>query len=287
MDRDAAKPKKNRDSFKGWCAAAIVFVLAAGILIACHVARKTAAPSAIAFGDSIFATMRGRGDAVELLSARTGGQIVNAAFGGTAMARTGRKKHWDEDWDYYSMVSLIDSVIARDFSTQRQSKIGDVATEYFPELVEELDHMRFNKLSLLLIEYGMNDYQVGIPLENPEDSKDVYTFAGALRTVLGKAKKEFPNCRIVLVSPTYSWYLSYEKNCEEIAFGGGYLADYVSLEQQIAKEYDVEFIDLYHDLYAHESFTDWERYTVDGVHPNETGRELIAERIAARLEELR
>lgn len=285
MEKDAAKPKKNRVVWMGWGAAVIVFALVVAVLVACRMARKTEKPTAIAFGDSIFATLRWGDSAVELLSKKRGETIVNAAFGGTAMAKTGAEKRWDDDWNYFSMDSLIDSVIAQDFSPQRQTKISGYATEYFPELVERLDRMNFGKLSLLLLEYGMNDYQLGTPLENPQDPLDEYTFAGALRLVLGKAKKEFPNCRIVLVSPTYSWYISYEKNCEEKDFGGGLLEDYVKVEERIAKEYGVEFIDLYHDLYEHESFADWETYTVDGVHPNELGCERIAERIASSLEE--
>ena len=143
------------------------------------------------------------------------------------------------------MDSLIDSMIAQDFSPQRQTKISGYATEYFPELVERLDRMDFGKLSLLLLEYGMNDYQNGTPLENPQDALDEYTFAGALRLVLGKAKIEFPNCRIVLVSPTYSWYVSDEKSCEEMDFGGGFLEDYVnSIMKDLIKLMDPKYIEV-------------------------------------------
>ena len=81
----------------GWGAAVIVFALVVAVLVACRMARKTEKPTAIAFGDSIFATLRWGDSAVELLSKKRGETIVNAAFGGTAMAKTGAKERWDDD----------------------------------------------------------------------------------------------------------------------------------------------------------------------------------------------
>jgi len=46
----------------------------------------------------------------------------------------------------------------------------------------------------------------------------------------------------------------------------------------------MEFIDMYHDLYPHEEWEDWKRYTRDGMHLNEAGRRLMAEKIARELD---
>ena len=55
--------------------------------------------------------------------------------------------------------------------------------------------------------------------------------------------------------------------------------DYVELEKKVAKELGVEVIDHY-DLFEHDSFDRCFEYTIDGLHANEYGRELIAESIA-------
>ena len=55
-------------------------------------------------------------------------------------------------------------------------------------------------------------------------------------------------------------------------------------EVEKALEGKVEFIDMYHDLYPHEEWEDWKRYTRDGMHLNEAGRRLMAEKIARELD---
>ena len=46
---------------------------------------------------------------------------------------------------------------------------------------------------------------------------------------------------------------------------------------------NVEVIDIYHDYYPHDTWDDLYLYTDDGLHPNEAGREKIAQTIAERL----
>ena len=56
-------------------------------------------------------------------------------------------------------------------------------------------------------------------------------------------------------------------------------------EIQAAGELGIEVIDVYHDLFPHEKWEDKDLYMRDGLHPNEEGRELLAERIAAFLQD--
>ena len=72
--------------------------------------------------------------------------------------------------------------------------------------------------------------------------------------------------------------------CEEMDNGGGLLEDYVDAGLALAEELDIEAVDLYHDFFPHESWEDWELNMMDGLHPNEAGREKIARRIADALQ---
>lgn len=270
-----------------WAVAVALFVCGtlAGWMICVRVPHE--APDIVVMGDSLFAVGRG-GDAVaDRLEVRLQAKILNAAMGGTSLARADREKRMDHTMDSMSLIALTKAMLSKDYSVQKQARIKESATDYFDEVIESLGNVDFGKVRVLLIGYGMNDYQNGVPLENTADYGvgAEYCFGDALCRVLEDLKKEYPSLRVILVSPTYSWYLSNGRDCEEQDWGGGVLEQYVRCEQQIAAEYHVEFIDLYHGLYEHEDFQDWEKYTVDGVHPNGTGKALMVEKIGKYLEE--
>ena len=87
-----------------------------------------------------------------------------------------------------------------------------------------------------------------------------------------------------MVSPIYTWYTAKGTTCQEEDQGGGVLEVYVEALERAAGELELEFIDMYHDLYPHEEWEDWKRYTRDGMHLNEAGRRLMAEKIARELD---
>lgn len=234
----------------------------------------------VAFGDSILGLVRDDTAVPARLQALTGKTVYNAALGGTSAARGGNDRRMDMARGSLSLVGLTRAVGAEDFSVQQSARIRESNTEYFPEAVDGLTKVDFSQVETVLIQYGLNDYHVGTPIENPEEPCDEYTYLGALRASIDTLKKVNPDLRIILLTPTYAWYIAYEQTCEEIDFGGGTLSDYVDAEIRMAQELDVEIVDLYHDVYSCESGENWEAYTIDGIHPNEAAREMLAERIA-------
>jgi lysophospholipase L1-like esterase len=120
-----------------------------------------------------------------------------------------------------------------------------------------------------------------VPMDNPDDLYDTHTFAGAIRSSVKNLKAVNPDMNIVLVTPTYTWYRGSEITCEEYNPGGGVLADYVEKEIETADMLGIDIIDLYSDFYSHDSWEDWEKYTNDGMHPNETGRRMIADALCS------
>jgi lysophospholipase L1-like esterase len=239
----------------------------------------------VILGDSLMGQCRDETSVAEILSGLLGKPVFNGAFGGTCMAIQEQEMSINYTAALLSMVSLSRAFAADDFGVQQTVRGRRAVTEYFVSTVDELERIDFEKVETLVIAFGINDYHAGIPTDNADNPKDETTYGGALRSVLEIMQSSYPNLRIVLATPTYSWYLSQELTCEEYDTGSVYLEGYVEKELSVGSEYGVEVIDLYHDLYVHDVWEDWERYTEDGLHPNENGRKLIAEALAKGLQQ--
>ena len=237
----------------------------------------------VAFGDSFFGEVRDETSVPALLQALTGKSVYNAGLGGTCMARQPQGRRMDYGKDSLSMVGLARAVGTDDFGVQQTVRMRETNTEYFEEDIDRLETIDFSRVETVLIQQGVNDYHAGIPIENPEDPYDEYTFLGALRTTVGYLRRANPEVRILLVTPTYTWYIFPGLTCEEADQGGGLLEDYVEAELGAAGELGIEVIDVYHDFFPHETWEDKDAYTRDGLHPNEEGREKLAGRIAQEL----
>lgn len=268
-----------------WFFALLCFCAATVLLICLTEKKKDNSPELVVLGDSIFTQTQDLVSVNERIQGRSGLTVLGGNFGGTCMARQNVQNRMDFDRDTFSMAVLARAVVSEDFSAQQSVRQSGPATYYFEETVDKLDQVDFDRVKILLIAFGVNDYHCGVPVEDAEDPMRETTYAGALRTVIGLLQNRYPGLRILLVTPTYSWYPSEGISCEEYNLGGGILEDYVEKELEVARECGVEILDLYHDFYPHGTLDDWKQYTRDGIHPNEAGMEKIASAIADYLEE--
>ena len=266
------------------------YFIAAGILfigiLACFVGLRfqkedRTGYDVVVFGDSVMGLCRDETSVTAVLQEMTGKRVYNAAFGGTCMAVRDVDLEYNYTMTLLNMVSLSKALSADDFGAQQTVRSRRDSTDYFAEVLEELPRIDFAKVQTVVIAFGLNDYHSGIPVDNADKPFDENTYGGALRSVLRTLRKTYPEMRILLVTPTYTWYLSNGLTCEEYETGEAFLEEYVRKELEIAEEFDIPVIDLYHEGYEHEKWEDWSRFTIDGLHPNEESRRMIAERIAA------
>ena len=234
----------------------------------------------VVLGDSVFGERRDETSLPARIGEKLGISVFNGGLGGTCMGRLDEESSLGYTKDCLSMVSLAKSIAAGDFGTQQATRIRESATEYFPSTIDELAQVDFSQVEILLIGHGVNDYHGGEPIYAENDLYDEYTFTGALRSSIKTLQEAYPDMRIVLVTSPYAWYIAKGYTCEEYVLNGQVLEDFVDAEIAVAEELDIEIIDLYHDVFPHEKWEDWEMYTRDGLHPNDAGCELLAEKIA-------
>lgn len=239
----------------------------------------------VVLGDSQVGLCRDETSVTELMSDRLGQRVFNGAFGGTCMAVQMEETATNYTSELLNMVSLSKAIRADDFGAQQTVRSRRVITDYFGDTIDELERIDFQEVEELFLVFGLNDYHAGVPLDNEKDPLDESTYGGALRSVILSLQKVNPDMRILLVTPTYTWYLSQHLTCEEYETGPFDLEDYVNREISIGEELGVEVVDLYHDLYAHETWQDWKTYTEDGLHPNGYARDLIASVLADKVSE--
>lgn len=282
------KNKENKKLHKQMIYSLLAIGLFVLLLLVSYPLRKkqeTRVKDIVVFGDSIMGECRGEESIPAKLEKLLGAATYNGALGGTRMSRIEKEKRLDQNRDGLSFAALSKAIATEDFGIQQMIHVRDGATGYFDETIDGLDEIDFHKVKIVIIAYGMNDYHNAQIMDNPKNREDEYTFKGALRSSITTLQNAYPKLRIILVTPTYSWYPSLGLTCEDYDTGNGYLEQYVEAEIELAKELGVECIDLYHDLYPASQYEDWQICTRDGLHPSEEGRVLIAERIAKYLRE--
>ncbi len=260
-------------------AAMLCFGLLFGLTFESSVQKGRQLTDMVVFGDSVFTDIWDIRDIPDRLGEMLNMSVYNASMGGTCASRLEKERRQDSATGSMSLAGIAKAVRGMDFSVQQAAGLRESNTEPFPEIIAGLSEIDFDRVKIVLIAKGLNDYHGGARIENPEDPYDEYTFLGAIRSAVKDLRERNPDVRILLVTPTYTWYTAQGLTCEDIDNGGGYLEDYVNAELGLAGELGLEAVDLYHDFFPHENDRDWERYTMDGLHPNEAGREKMADRI--------
>ena len=238
----------------------------------------------VVLGDSVLGQIRDETAIPQQVADALGLSIYNGALGGTCMGRLEWTVYQSDIREALSFVSLSKAIASKDFRVQNLVRLDENGTAHFPDVLAELSQIDFSKTKLLLIGYGANDYHAGELIES-EDSFDEHTYTGAMRSAIRTLQNTYPDMRIVMITPTYTWYTELGLTCEEYVRGGYVLEDYVNAAIEVARELGLEIIDLYHGVYPHEEWEDWQKYSVDGLHPNEEGRDLLSQIVIEYLTE--
>lgn len=183
------------------------------------------------FGDSVFGNYQDFASIPGVIGALTGAKVHNLAVGGSSAT-------WN-DGENASFNKVVGYLV----STSSISLPAD-------------DKLCF------VINYGLNDYFEGYPLEK---------YCDGLRTGIRTLQEVYPNAHILVISSNY--ILSFEKGTAPKGDEENVLADYVAAAEETAAAEGVDFLNINEVL-------QWDadnaaEYLVDAIHPNEEGRWLF------------
>jgi lysophospholipase L1-like esterase len=247
----------------------------------------------VCFGDSIVGNFPAPTDYPSMIAELTGATVYNAGFGGCCMSDNGQIR---KD---FTMCRLVDSIVAGDFSAQRNSGVSityaGTSTDYVPERLTMLENIDWSDIDYITIAYGTNDWNSNYGLDNSENPTDTTTYIGAFRYSIEKLLTAYPHLKVMTITPLWRWWDTNTGMPSEIhsdyidsndyAKGTGYkLWQYGDALVAAAKFYHIPVFDLYWNC----MMTKQNRFeyfdTTDGTHPKLKGRELMAELISAQLE---
>lgn len=237
------------------------------------IAREKSAPTyypdlsgatLVFFGDSTIDYVSGSYSIPGYINGLSGATVYSCAHGGTrASARNAGS---------LDFPNIIDDFFAEYCTLENGRYLFD--PEGVPVAEENL---------CFIIDYGLNDYFEGAPLDNPSDPYDKSTYAGGLRSSVSTLQEAFPSADFIILTPIFTGIFS---NGTDInSENGGQLTDYVEKAMQAAQDLNAYCLDCYHGSGIDE--TNLYHYLVaDNVHPNETGRLTIATYLMYYLEDI-
>lgn len=187
------------------------------------------------------------------------------------------------------------NITAKGYQTLMNEEIGFSSVKNFgisgASMAKPLDYPKHGSLSiddgkkdyssanLVTIFAGTNDFRLNLKLGRIGNisNKDfnINTFYGAYRYLIEDIQKQNPTAKIYLFTPIQRNNAGYDTKYRNIA--GHTLIDYVNAVKNIGKLYNLPVIDLYSASGINED--NLKSYTVDGLHPNNSGYQLIAKQI--------
>lgn len=213
----------------------------------------------IFFGDSIIGNYTDSTSIPNATAGLSGCEAYNLAIGGTPARFEGP--------DVNSFPVIVDHFIKREAVTTWEDVICPQEMAAYYEKGHDGKQMCF------VVNYGLNDYFSGAPVDNPEDIYDSSTYAGALRSGIRELRAAFPESVIVLAAPNFVEY--FDQGQSRQSDEGGILTDYVEAAGRVAQETNAVFMNNYYDL-GIDASNSWV-YLADGCHLGDNGRFLYAQ----------
>ncbi len=230
-------------------------------------------------GDSQFDRWRNSSTSIsELVGEEMNALHYNLGVGGTCAAiertQTGNSTtEGNNDYEEANFTAIC-HMLKRDLNTD----------DYPISLDEEYETVLYSiqpeKIDYYIIEYGYNDYYMGLDIYNEEDPYDEHTYYGALNLGIKMLKEISPNAHFIICTPCYCrFYNGSGKDMGDaynVSKGQGSLAYYADFALRLADNIGAKKLDAVSGTTFNLNSYTYKEYLEDNVHLSYKGRVVYA-----------
>lgn len=238
--------------------------------------------SILVFGNAPFADDRNtETNLANMIQEMSGATVYNCSVSDSylaALAPTLRPEGTPMDiFNFYWLFVLAMGDELNDSYLRGVETLGENAPPEAMEVYNTLKSIDLNTVDVIAIMYDASDYLAGHPIFNPENDTDITYFTGNLEAGLDLIQNNYPNIRIIVLSPAYAYGIDENGKyvSSDIQSYFDILSNYVIMECVSCVSRSITFVD---NLYGTINEDDADKYLTDHLHLNVKGREKIAER---------
>ncbi len=230
-------------------------------------------------GDSQFDNWRNSSTSIsELVGTEMGTLHYNLGVGGTcaAVKRTQTGSNTQDGNNDYSEAN---------FTAICHMLKGDLSPDDYPNSLNEefstvLYSIQPEKVDYYIIEYGYNDYYMGLDIYNKDDPYDEHTYYGALNLGIKMLKEISPDAHFIICTPCYCrFYDGSGKDMGDaynISKGQGSLAYYADYALKLADNIGARKLDAISGTTFNLNSYTYKEYLEDQIHLGYKGRVVYA-----------
>ncbi len=153
----------------------------------------------------------------------------------------------------------------------------------FCDRIEELDE----DSDIVVVFGGVNDFSHGdAPIGSFED-RSLYTFYGACHHIMTRMHERFPGKPKLIITPLHCEFEDSRVGNGTKPEGSLPLRAYVDIIREMAEYYAIPVLDLYAESGIQPKLSVLrEMFCPDGIHPNDAGQMILAQKIYAKLQSM-
>ena len=204
----------------------------------------------------------------------TGANVTTIGLPGATMSKNSRSK-----LNNFSMYRLADAMASKNYNSQNEA--ASTMDKVFGDAVKTLKSIHFEEVDMLIICFGLNDFQKDIPLSAADkDAENSYT--AALAYSIEKICTKYTDLHVYVTTPMYSTAMDKSGN-EATNKAGHTLRDYANAAVETARSYNIPAIDNYSSLGINKINLEYYYDSAESLVPNKNGMKLAARHIASKL----